>query len=414
MKVEIVSIGDELLIGQTINTNAAYLSKHLTSLGLDVTWITTVGDEADNLKKALSQAMERSDVVIATGGLGPTHDDITKNVAAEHFDSRLVFRPEILEKLKRAFERRGIKMAAVNEEQAQIPEKAQVIENPVGTAPGLLFEEQGKICIILPGVPYEMKAICEATVFPMLKKQEQKILQKTIRTVGIPESTLFERIGDISNIERFAKVAFLPKFPGVDVRLTAKGRNQQETREKLATALRLIQEKVADYVYGYDDEELEEAVARLLFEHKKTLAVAESCTGGLLAHKFTNVSGSSTYFERGVVAYSNQAKIEILGVPQETLEKFGAVSSETAVAMAEGIKMISGADFGISTTGIAGPTGGTKEKPVGLVYIGIANGERSFSKKFLFFKDRISNKERTVQTALNMLRKELKKCNAAT
>ncbi len=407
MTGEIISIGDELIIGQIVNTNASYLGKHLTACGVEMKWVTTVGDQAEDLKSALAMAMQRSDVIIATGGLGPTHDDITKKVAAEYFKSKLIFKPEILNKLKRAFESRGIKMAAVNEEQALVPDKAQIIDNPAGTAPGLLFKRHGKRCFILPGVPAEMKAICETTLFPMLKGSGQTILQKTIRTTGIAESTLFERMGDINKIEEFAKVAFLPKYSGVDIRLTVRGNNPTECQSKLSKALEICYEKAGKYVYGHDQENLEEVVARLLLENKMTVAVAESCTGGLLANKLTNISGSSNYFERGVVAYSNQAKMDILQVPASTLDKFGAVSDETAVAMAEGVTKISGADFGVSTTGIAGPTGGTKDKPVGLVYVGMATANGSFSKKRLFFNDRLSNKERTVQMALNLLRKEL-------
>jgi nicotinamide-nucleotide amidase len=407
MNVEIISIGDELLIGQIVNTNAVYLASHLSALGLEVKWITTVGDHREDLENALSLAMQRSEIVIATGGLGPTHDDITKNVAAELFQSGFIFKPEILARIKKAFERRGVKMPAVNEDQARVPEKAVILENPIGSAPGLLFEKDGKKCFILPGVPAEMKAMCEATVFPMLKGKGQTILQKTIRTMGLPESTLFERVGEIKKIEEMVKVAFLPRAAGVDIRLTAKGKDAFECKRKMEQGLAIFQEKVGDYIYGYDGASLEQVVARLLFEKKKTVAVAESCTGGLLANKLTNVSGSSEYFERGVVAYSNQAKMDILGVPAAILEKFGAVSSETATAMAEGIKRISGVDFGISTTGIAGPTGGTKEKPVGLVYIGFASKDKSFAKKRQFFKDRLTNKERFAQAALDLLRKEL-------
>jgi len=409
MTVEIVTIGDELLVGQVVNTNAAYLAKHLTVLGLEVEWITTVGDAAANLKAALARALQRSEIVIMTGGLGPTHDDITRSVAAEYFESGFVYSPEILDKLKRAFAARGIKMSAVNEVQAQVPEKARIIDNPVGTAPGLLFEQDGKRCVILPGVPAEMRAMCEATVFPMLEGKGRTIVQKTIRTTGIPESNLFERLGDINELEKLAKVAFLPKSAGVDVRLTAKGGDPRDCEARLAAAVQIIQQKVGEYIYGYEDEELEEAVARRFFETQKTVAVAESCSGGLLANKLTNIPGSSAYFERGVVAYSNQAKMALLGVPAETLEKFGAVSAETAVAMAEGIRKASGADFGVSTTGIAGPTGGTPEKPVGLVYIGFAKADGSYSKKLSFINDRITNKERMVQVALNLLRKELVK-----
>ncbi len=409
MVIEIITIGDELLIGQIVNSNAAYLGKQLTALGLEVKWTTTVGDDAANLKQAIANAMHRADMVIMTGGLGPTHDDITKNVAAEFFDSKLVYKPEILDRLKQAFAARGIKMAAINEVQAQVPEKARIIDNPVGTAPGLIFERDGKLCFILPGVPFEMKAMCEATVFPMLKGKGQTILQKTVRTTGIPESSLFERLGDIKQLEELAKVAFLPKSTGVDIRLTVHGMDAAECESRLARALQIVRVRAGEFIYAYDDGDLEEVVAQLFFETKKTVAVAESCTGGLLAHKLTNISGSSAYFERGVVAYSNRAKVDILGVPAELIEKFGAVSAECAVAMAEGVREISGADFGVSTTGIAGPTGGTPEKPVGLVYIGFAKAGESYSKRMLFINDRITNKERTVQAALNLLRMEVAK-----
>lgn len=407
MVIEIITIGDELLIGQIVNTNAAYLGKQLTSLGFDVQWMTTVGDHAAALKQALATAMSRANIVITTGGLGPTHDDITKHVAAEFFDSELVYKPEILDRLKQAFAARGIRMAAINEVQAQVPAKAQIIDNPVGTAPGLFFEKDGKLCFILPGVPFEMKAMCEAAVFPTLKGKGQTILQKTIRTTAIPESSLFERLGDIQQLEELAKVAFLPKSAGVDIRLTVRGMAAAECESRLSRALQIVREKAGEFIYAYDDGELEEVVAQLFFETKKTVAAAESCTGGLLAHKLTNIAGSSAYFERGVVAYSNRAKIEILGVPAEVIEKFGAVSAECAVAMAEGVRKLSGADFGISTTGIAGPTGGTPEKPVGLTYIGFAKAGESYSKRMLFINDRITNKERTVTAALNLLWKEL-------
>lgn len=413
MVIEIVTVGDELLVGLVVNTNASYLGKRLTANGFEVKWMTTVGDDPATLKEAIANAMSRADIVILTGGLGPTPDDITRNVAAEFFESGFIYKPEILERLKQAFAARGIKMAAVNEVQAQVPEKARIIDNPVGTAPGLLFEKDGKQCFILPGVPSEMKAMCEATVFPMLKGRGQTILQKTIRTTGIAESTLFERLGDIKILEALAKVAFLPKSAGVDIRLTVQGNDPVACEIRLTKALQIVRENAGGFIYAYDDGDLEDVVAQLFFATKKTIAVAESCSGGLLANRLTNVSGSSAYFERGVVAYSNRAKMEILGVPADFIEKFGAVSAECAVAMAEGVRRISGADLGVSTTGIAGPTGGTPEKPVGLVYIGFAKAGESYSKHMQFINDRITNKERTVQAALNLLRKELGQIKSA-
>lgn len=407
MKLEIISIGDELLIGQTVNTNASWLAKRLTTLGVEVNWITTVGDDDDDLKSALATALQRSDAVITTGGIGPTHDDITKTVAADFFESKLIFKPEILELLKHRFEKRGRKMSKTNEDQAWIPEKATLIENPIGTAAGFIFEKNGKQCFILPGVPSEMKMMSEQTLFPMFKGQGQIIVQKTIRTTGLPESAAFEKLGDIKKIEQFTKVAFLPKTSGLDIRLTVKGTDETECRKKLEQGINIVQESVGNYVYGYDEEELEEIVARLLIKTQKTVAVAESCTGGLLANKLTDISGSSEYFERGVVTYSNQSKIDILKVPEEILEKHGAVSSETAEAMAEGIRKISGADFGVSTTGIAGPTGGTKEKPVGLVYIGVSTETETYCKRLVYFNERLENKGWFVQAALSLLRREL-------
>lgn len=409
MQVEILTIGDEIITGHITNTNASYLARHLTALGLDVKWITAVGDHEPDLHAALDLAMHRADVVIATGGLGPTHDDITKKVAARYFNSSFAFVPEILQKIKSAFEARGYPMPKVNEEQAMVPEKATIIENPVGSAPGFWFEEGGKKCFFLPGVPSELKAMSEQTVFPLLKSYGRPRREKIIRTIGIPESTLFEQTDNLKEVEKLVKIAFLPRSGGVDIRLIATADSEKECERKLNQAIQYFQQKFSQNIYGYDDQELEEVVAQLLFKLKKTVAVAESCTGGLLAHKLTNISGSSEYFERGVVAYSNQAKMDILGVRSETLQKYGAVSEQTAVEMAQGVRKISASDFGLSTTGIAGPTGGTPEKPVGLVYVGFADAHGAYAKRYHFFKDRLLNKNRAVMAALNILREELLK-----
>lgn len=406
---EIISVGDELLIGQVVNTNAAYLGEALTALGFRVCRVSAVGDEAEDLREALATAIQRSDVVIVTGGLGSTHDDITKEVVADFFHSGFVVRPEIAERIRKAFAKRGMKMAAANEDQARVPDKAELIHNPIGSAPGFLFTKNEKLCFVLPGVPAEMEAMCEASVFRRLRGLGGAMVQKTVRTIGLPESTLFERFGDVRKLEqeRGVKVAFLPRMGGVDVRITARGADRKACEQRVARVLRFVEETVPEYIYGYDREALEDVVARLLFSTGQTLAVAESCTGGLLAHKLTNVPGSSDYFERCVVSYSNRAKVEILGVPQSVLERHGAVSAETAEAMASGIRRLSGTDFGVSTTGIAGPSGGTEAKPVGLVFIGLATAEGVWSERFHFFKDRRTNKERFAQAALNLLRQEL-------
>ncbi len=407
MKAEVISIGDELLIGQTVNSNASFLAEGLTRLGIESKWIVTVGDNRSDLLAALATAMQRSDLVIVTGGLGPTHDDITKNVAAEFFESGFTFHPEILDEIRHRFKQRGIEPAANNAEQAQVPDKATIIPNPIGTAPGLIFEQDEAKCIILPGVPGEMKAMCEQTVFQMFSGLGKVIVFKTLRTTGLPESTLFERMGDISEVEQFAKVAFLPKAAGVDVRLTATGTDKTACQQNIEKAIRLFEDRVGKYIYAHDDKAIEQIVAQQLLATGKTIAVAESCTGGLLAHKLTNIPGSSGYFERGVVTYSNEAKMELLAVPKEILQRHGAVSEQTAKAMASGVRRLAETDFGLSTTGIAGPSGGTPEKPVGLVFIGIAQGEESIARRFVFTKDRLRNKERTVQATLDILRTEL-------
>jgi len=409
MKAEILSIGDELLIGQVVNTNASYIGQKLTALGFDVKWITTVGDDQEELRKVLDAAFQRADVIIATGGLGPTHDDVTTKAVAEFFGARLVLKPEILDRIGRVFERRGLEMPKVNEAQAYVPDNAQLIDNRVGTAPGLMFERQGKYLFVLPGVPQEMKAMMEETVLPFLKSKGagQAILMTTLRTVGLPESMLYEKIGDIAALEQLVSVAFLPTRGGVDVRLTARGADEEECRQRLEEAENRIRKRAGEYIYATGDEGLEQVVAHLLFEKKLTLAVAESCTGGLLAHRLTNIPGSSEYFERGIIAYSNRAKRELLGVPAEVIDTHGAVSAESAVAMAEGVRRVAETHIGISITGIAGPTGGTPEKPVGLVYIGYADAATRFAQKHIFTTERLLNKERSAQAALEILRRRL-------
>lgn len=416
MTCELISIGDELLIGQTINTNAAWIGQKLSEIGVELRWITTVGDDAEDLRSALDLAMGRVDLVITTGGLGPTHDDITKQVVTEYFGGGYVFRPEILERIRKAFERRGFEMPEVNEEQARVPKKAEIIPNPVGSAPGFIFRRNGKTCIVLPGVPAEMKAMMTETVLPMLEKVGggRKIIHRNLHTTGVPESALYQKVGDLTPIRQTVRVAFLPKFTGVDIRLTAVADTREECLGRIRRAEEWLLPSLGEAFYGVDDQTLEGVVAELLFEQRKTLAVAESCTGGLLAHRLTNISGSSNYFERGLITYSNRSKIELLGVPEEVIATHGAVSRETAEAMARGVRERSGTDLGLSTTGIAGPTGGTPTKPVGLIYIGIASAEGVQVEKHQFTKDRLLNKERGAQAALDLLRRHLLRARAGS
>jgi nicotinamide-nucleotide amidase len=399
MKAEIITIGDEILLGQTIDTNSAYISQKLSQLGIDVTYKTSVGDDIKNISDSLTISLSRADLVIATGGLGPTNDDITKKAIVKVFKRNLVFQEEILKKVEESFRKRGMEMPKINQNQALLPQGSKAIPNQFGSAPGIFIQEEDKIFFALPGVPLEMKSMMENDVLPTLEKaSEVKVFQKKLKTTGIPESVIYERIEPILKSRPEVKVAFLPSFLGVDIRLNSK------SQEKLQGMENNIKEVLGNSVYGEDDITLEEVVGRLLKEKGKIISVAESCTGGLIGKRFTNVSGSSEYFERGVVSYSNQAKMEILKVPQDMIEKHGAVSEEVAILMAEGMRKISRTDYGLSATGVAGPTGGTQDKPVGMVWIGFAHENDSFAEKFLFGEDRDTNRERAAQAALNLVR----------
>ncbi len=410
MTAEIIAIGDELLIGQVVNTNASWLGEQLSRAGVPVRFMTTVGDNGEDILASLKLALTRADFIIATGGLGPTHDDITKKVVMEFFEAGpLVQDEQVLAHVRGIFTRRNIPMSLVNEEQALVPAKARVLWNAHGTAPGLLFEKNGKYCAVMPGVPFEMKSITASGILSFLQKHAggQIIRHRTVRTFGIAESNLSEKLAPISELEQHCKLAFLPSYFGVNLRITVAGREHDEVERRVKAVEEIILAKAGKYVYGYDDDSLEEVVGRKLREQKVTLALAESCTGGLLAHRLTNVSGSSEYFLCGYITYSNAAKIELLGVPEEIITQHGAVSEPCALAMAAGAKKMSNSDYAVAITGIAGPSGGTPEKPVGTVWIGLASPQRVSAKHFLFANDRIVNKERFAQAALAMLYRAL-------
>ena len=399
MKAEVITIGDEILLGQTIDTNSAFISRELSQLGIDVNYKTSVGDDIQTISEALTTGLSRADLVITTGGLGPTNDDITKKAIVKVFKRNLVFHEEILKKVEEGFRKRGMEMPKINQNQALQPQGSKALPNQFGSAPGIFIQEKDKIFFALPGVPLEMRSIMENDVLPLLQRvSEVKVFQRKLRTTDMPESLIYEMIEPIINNRPEVKVAFLPGFLGVDIRLNS------ESQEKLEGMENNIKEVLGNSIYGEDDISLEEVVGKLLKDKGKTISVAESCTGGLIGKRFTNVSGSSEYFERGVVSYSNQAKMEILKVPQDMIEKHGAVSEQVAILMAEGIRKISRTDYGLSVTGIAGPTGGTEEKPVGLVWIGFAHENDSFAQKFLFGEDRETNRQRAAQAALNLVR----------
>jgi nicotinamide-nucleotide amidase len=409
MKIEILSIGDELLIGQTVNTNASWMGEQLALMGLAPHRISTVGDDPDDLKSLFELASDRSDVVLVTGGLGPTHDDVTKAVVTAVLESNLILNEDILKDIRERFARRGLAMAHVNENQARVPEKAGILSNDSGTAPGFRFRWRDTLFYVMPGVPSEMKSMMKRFVLPDLQKSIQGPAVKTrvLATTGVPESTLFETLGNIDDIEHLTRLAFLPSLLGVRIRLTAVADTEAAAIDKLDRAEKLIRSRIGTAIYADRDISLQDAVARCLMEHHKTVAVAESCTGGLLASKLTDVSGSSSYFERGVVCYSNNAKIKVLGVSRQLIETYGAVSEPVARAMAKGVRDLSGTDFGLATTGIAGPTGGSADKPVGLVFICLVEGEEMIVQEHHFTHDRYGNKLRTVQAALDLLRKKI-------
>ncbi len=409
MRAEIITIGDELLIGQIVNTNQAFIAEQLNGIGIAVERMTTVGDDRQAILRAFDDAWKRCAIVIVTGGLGPTHDDITKKAVCEFFDTDLVPNEELRAHVSALAKKWNRPWSASYEDQVMFPRKATLLPNPIGTAGGMLFEQEGKYFIVLPGVPYEMTEMMEKSVIPFLSSKVggSAIRHRTLRTTGISESMLASQLGDIQELLQGAKLAFLPSPTGVRLRITVHGHDAAAAETLVREVEERIRAKVQKYIYGTNDEELEEVVGRLLVERRLTISVAESCTGGLIADKITNVSGSSAYFERGVIAYSNQSKIDLLGVPEELLRAHGAVSKEVAEAMAEGIRRAARTDIGLSTTGIAGPTGGTAEKPVGLVWIGYSDAATTFALRFQFGDLRRRVKERAAQAALEIVRRRL-------
>ncbi|MBN1634107.1 MAG: competence/damage-inducible protein A [Ignavibacteria bacterium] len=409
---KIISIGDEILIGQISNTNSQFIAEKLFSTGIPVKKIITIGDNKEELTAELDDSALNYDVTVITGGLGPTHDDITKPVMTEYFGDELILDENILENVRTIFKSRGIKMPEINKEQALVPKSAMIIWNRNGTAPGMYFEKEDKHYIALPGVPFEMKPMLTDSVIPMLREKysdkiDYVLKSKTYLTTGISESVLFEIVGDIKQLTGDDKLAFLPSAAGVRLRVDIRATDEEHANAKLNAVENKLNEKIGKYVYGSNDDLLEEIIGKLLAEKNKTLSTAESCTGGLLASLITDISGSSKYFLGGVNVYSNESKVNILNVSNDLLVSKGAVSEETAVQMAVNSRKIFSSDYSLSITGIAGPEGGSEEKPVGLVYIGFASPEKQYAKQFLFGQRRDNNKLRSAKMALEILRKEL-------
>jgi nicotinamide-nucleotide amidase len=410
MKAEIISIGDELLIGQTVNTNAAWIGAELSGLGFEISQITTIPDRRERILHSLSESTGRTDVIILTGGLGPTSDDITKPTLCEFFNTRLVENKKVLGMIEEILQRRNFSLNENNRKQAEVPENSRVLFNHIGTAPGMWFEKNGTIIASLPGVPPEMKNIMQNYVIPELRKQfrSQVIIHKNIMTYGEPEARLAEILADFeTTMPANVKIAYLPSFGIIKLRLTGTGKSREETEKAVAEQVAKLYKTIPSLIYGEDEESLERKTGTLLRERKATMCTAESCTGGKVAQMITSIPGSSDYFKGSVIAYDNKVKSDLLNVPEDYLQEFGAVSRETVMSMAEGAMRLFNTDFAVATSGIAGPSGGTDDKPVGTVWIAVASEARTTSESFIFGTERNYNIMRFSVAALDLLRREI-------
>ena len=428
MTAHIINIGDELLIGQVVNTNASWMAEELNKRNIKVTNISVISDGADDIRTQLDRSLSEADVVLITGGLGPTKDDITKSVLCNYFDDTLVRHQPTYDNVKKFFDRRGLPFTEINQAQALVPSKCKVILNEVGTAPCMVFTipqatfkqpspkktdtSAEKIVISMPGVPFEMKWLMQNSVLPLLEDRlgSQAIVHKTILTFGIGESFLADKIADWEDaLPAYIKLAYLPEAGKVRLRLSAYGADKAQLEQEVAERIEMLKLIIGDNIYGYDDETISSVIGKLLNQKGATVATAESCTGGLIGNMITEVSGSSVYYKGGIIAYSNELKERLLGVRHETLEQYGAVSEETAIEMARGCLAVTGADYAIATTGISGPTGATEEKPLGLVYVAVALRNEEVCNRYVFTTTRQQHQQRTANQALFDLYKQLTK-----
>ena len=411
IKAEIISIGTEILLGHIINTNASYLSGKLAGMGISVYYQSVVGDNPARISDAVKQALTRSDIVITCGGLGPTVDDITISAISEAIQKPLVFNKEISRGIRAYFKKRRLKMSSYVLRQAYVPEGALAIKNPVGTGPCSVIDHEGRTIVALPGPPRELIPIFEDAVIPHLKKRywmHSIIFTRTIRVAGLPESFVNREVKKFLMMKGAVTAGIYARPNEVDIKITAKSENRKQAAAKIKKVEKKILDILGDSVYGFDNDTLEEAVARLLIKRKKTLSIAESCTGGLISDRITNVPGSSKYFDRGIVTYSDRSKIAELAVDKKLIREYGAVSQPVAIAMAEGILKKSGSDAALAVSGIAGPTGGTEKKPVGLVYIALAMPKKTGCIERHFSGNRGEIKYQTSSAALDLLRQALR------
>ena len=409
LTAEIIAVGSELLTPHRTDTNSLWLTERLNSVGIEVKLKTVVGDDDARLEETIRDALKRSGVVITTGGLGPTEDDITRKIAARALSRRLTLDERVLADIRAKFLHWGRKMPEINARQAMVLEGATVLDNPNGTAPGLYVEHEGRAVTLLPGPPRELKPMFDGEVLPRLAARagDVRVVRRVLRVTGMGESAVDERIAPVYRQYENPQTTILFTNSEIEIHLTAQGKNEQEAELLLDGLAGQIEERLGDAVFAFRGEKMEEVVGLRLAVAGFTLATAESCTGGLVAERLTEIPGSSHYFMEGVVTYSNEAKTRLLGVPAELIEEHGAVSAEVAEAMAEGVKRRAGVDFGLSVTGIAGPGGGTDAKPVGLVYIALADDAHTEHRRLMLPGDRYLIRWRSSQAALDLLRRRL-------
>jgi len=412
MNAEIITIGDEILIGQIVDTNSAWMATELNAIGIKIAQITSISDNPEHLAEALDNARKRASIILMTGGLGPTKDDRTKDVLTSYFHSKLVLHQPTLDQIQAMFSARGLKNIQLNADQAMVPECCTVLSNPVGTAPGMWFEEEGVIFISMPGVPFEMKQLMNDEVLPRLKllSSTERIVHRTIQTIGIPESFLAKQLEDWEDaLPEYIHLAYLPSPGLIRLRLSAFGEDEQVLETEINNQVEKLNKIIPEAIFGYGEVSISEVVGELLKSKKSLVAIAESCTGGMISHEITSVPGSSEWFKGAVVAYSNEIKEKLLGVSSKTLVEHGAVSEQVVLQMAEGVCKIMSTEYGIATSGVAGPGGGTIEKPVGMVWIAVAGPTMTIAKVYNFANNRERNIIRASLTALDMLRLMLKK-----
>lgn len=408
MKAEIITIGDEILIGQIVDTNSVFIAKELNKIGVSVFQITSIQDDKTHILEALRKAESRVDIVIITGGLGPTKDDITKHTICEFFEDTLVQDELVLDNLKKLFRHTDYKiLTKTNLEQALVPSKAIVLHNEIGTAPGMYFRKSGKVFISLPGVPYEMEALIKEKVVPKLTQEfsTPHIYHKTIITQGVAESVLADQISDWEDsLPSFIKLAYLPNLGMVRLRLSATGKDKEYIKVAVLKEIDMLLSQINDVVIGFDEDSPETVIARLLIQNNQTLSIAESCTGGLISTSITQKDGASTFFKGAVVAYHTQSKLDLLDVNQELINKYSVVSAEVAKSMALSVKKKFDTDYGVATTGNAGPTKGDSDSEIGTVFIAIATPNDVITEEFNFGDNRFKVIERAKNKALQLLR----------